>query len=64
MKKKKEKSYLNVVAGEVTERKKFAYSILIKKKTKRIKEERRRRHTQVWRRIEGDEERRREINRY
>jgi len=30
------------------------------KKTKRIKEERRRRYTRAWRRREGDEERREE----
>jgi len=30
------------------------------KKTKRIKEERRRRHTQAWRKREGDEERKEE----
>jgi hypothetical protein len=46
---KKEKSYLNVVASEAKERKKISLSILIKKKTKGIKEERRRRHTQAWR---------------
>jgi hypothetical protein len=35
-------------------------SILIKKKTKGIKEEKRKRHTRAWRRREGDEERREE----
>jgi hypothetical protein len=32
----------------------------MKKKTKRIKEERRIRHTQAWRKREGDEERKEE----
>jgi len=54
---KKEKSYLNVVASEAKERENISLSILIKKKTKRIKEKRRRRHTQAWRKREGDEER-------
>jgi len=57
---KKEKSYLNVVASEAKERKTFLLSIIIKKKTKRIKEERIRRHTQSWRKREGDEERKEE----
>jgi hypothetical protein len=60
---KKEKSYLNVVASEAKERKKISLSILIKKKTKRIKEERIRRHTQAWRKRKGDRgEKRRERN--
>ena len=40
--------------------KKFSLSILIKKKTKRIKEERIRKHTQAWRKREGDEEKKEE----
>jgi len=57
---KKEKSYLNVVAFEAKKRKKFIKHINYKKKTKRIKEERRRKHTRAWRIRDGDEDRREE----